>query len=153
MPPQNLAEISQLHEWTSWNLHLAHSTYLCLGLLSSICSSFIRQKAHVWYHGLRTPRKEIAFTAPPKIQSQSQIFRCSWSIFSLPHRPKFSDFFDLCLHWVSVVRGGIYCTYLSAVRSKSMSKYVHDFWTYTFVYKEKSYAFGFKHESNFLYLI
>ena len=26
-------------------------------------------------HGLRTPREEIAFTARPKIQSQSQIFR------------------------------------------------------------------------------
>ena len=25
-------------------------------------------------HGLRTPREEIAFTARPKIQSQSQIF-------------------------------------------------------------------------------
>ena len=25
-------------------------------------------------------------------------------MFYLPHRPKFSDFFDLCLHWVSVVR-------------------------------------------------
>ena len=27
------------------------------------------------------------------------------SIFCLPHQPKFSDFSDLCLHWVSVVRG------------------------------------------------
>ena len=27
------------------------------------------------------------------------------SIFCLPHRPNFSDIFDLCLHWVSVVRG------------------------------------------------
>ena len=56
-------------------------------------------------HGLRTPREEIAFTARPKIQSQSQIFRCGRSIFCLPHRPNVSDFFDLCLHWVSVVRG------------------------------------------------
>ena len=55
-------------------------------------------------HRLRTPREEIAFTAPPKIQSQSQIFRFSVSIFCLPHRPKISDFFDLCLHWVSIVR-------------------------------------------------
>ena len=29
----------------------------------------------------------------------------SRSIFCLPHWPKFSDIFDLCLHWVSVVRG------------------------------------------------
>ena len=55
-------------------------------------------------HGLRTPRKEIAFTAQPKIQSQSQIFRYGGSIFCVPHRPKFSDIFDLCHHWVSVVR-------------------------------------------------
>ena len=56
-------------------------------------------------HGLRTPREEIAFTARPKIQFQSQIFMYSRSIFCLPHRPNFSDIFDLCLHWVSVVRG------------------------------------------------
>ena len=56
-------------------------------------------------HGLRTPREEIAFTARPKIHSHSQIFRYGGSIFCLPHRPNFSDIFDLCLHWVSVVRG------------------------------------------------
>ena len=56
-------------------------------------------------HGLRTPREEIAFTARPKIHSHSQIFRYGGSIFCLPHRPIFSDIFDLCLHWVSVVRG------------------------------------------------
>ena len=55
-------------------------------------------------HGLRTPRDELTFTARPKIQSQSQIFRYGGSIFCLPHRPNFSDIFDLCLHWVSVVR-------------------------------------------------
>ena len=55
-------------------------------------------------HGLRTPGEEISFTARPKIKSQSQIFRYGRSIFCLPHRPKISDFLDLCLHWVSVVR-------------------------------------------------
>ena len=54
-------------------------------------------------HGLRTPRQKIAFTTRPKIHSHSQIFRYVGSIFCLPHRPEFSDFFDLCLHWVSVV--------------------------------------------------
>ena len=49
-------------------------------------------------HGLRTPRDEIAFTARPKIQSQ--FFRYGQSIFCQPHRPNFSDSFDLCLHWV-----------------------------------------------------
>ena len=55
-------------------------------------------------HGLRTHGEEIAFTAWPKINSHSQIFRYGQSIFCQSHRPKFSDFFDLCLHWVSVVR-------------------------------------------------
>ena len=57
----------------------------------------------LWYKP-RTRRKEIAFTERPKIHSHSQIFRYGRSMFCLPHRPKFSDFFDLCLHWVSVVR-------------------------------------------------
>ena len=51
------------------------------------------------------PGEEIAFTARPKINSHSQIFRYGQSIFCLPHRPKISDFFYLCLHWVSIVRG------------------------------------------------
>ena len=55
------------------------------------------------FHGLRTPREEIAFTERLKIQSQSQIFRYGQSIFCLPHQPSFSDIFDLYLHWVSVV--------------------------------------------------
>ena len=60
-----------------------------------------RQPIGFW-HGLRTLREDIAFTARPKIQCQSQ------SIFCLPQRPIFSDFFDLCLHWVSVVCVPIY---------------------------------------------
>ena len=60
---------------------------------------------HNMYHGLRTPDEEIAFTALPKINSQSQIYRYGQNIFCLPHLPKISDFFDLCLHWVFVVRG------------------------------------------------
>ena len=59
-------------------------------------------------HGLRTPREEIDFTARPKIQSQSQIFWYGGSIFCLPQRPNFSDIFDLCLHWVSVVHAPTY---------------------------------------------
>jgi hypothetical protein len=58
-------------------------------------------------HGLRTPGEEIAFTAQPKIKSQSQIYRYGLSIFCLPQRPNFSDIFYLCLHWVSVVR--VFC--------------------------------------------
>ena len=65
---------------------------------TSFVKSLIRR-----IHGLRTPEEEIAFTARPKIQSQSQIFRCGGSIFCLPHRPNFSDIFDFCLDWVSVV--------------------------------------------------
>ena len=54
-------------------------------------------------HGLWTPGEEIAPTARLKIKSQCQISRYGRSIFCLHHRPNFSDFFDLCLHWVSVV--------------------------------------------------
>ena len=54
-------------------------------------------------HGLRTPREEKSFTARPKIHSHSQIFRYGRSIFCLPLRPNFSDIFDLCLHWLSVI--------------------------------------------------
>ena len=55
-------------------------------------------------HGLRTPSEEIAFTARPKIHSQIFTYGRGMFLFSLSHRPKFSDFFDLCHHWVSVVR-------------------------------------------------
>ena len=55
-------------------------------------------------HGLRTPGEEIVFTAQPKIKSQSQICRYGGSIFCLPHQPKISGFFYLCVHWVSIVR-------------------------------------------------
>ena len=62
------------------------------------------QKSCMQSRGLRTPRGEITFTARPKIQSQSQSFMFGRSIFCLPHRPNLLDIFDLCLHWVSVVR-------------------------------------------------
>ena len=55
------------------------------------------------WHGLRTPGEEIAFTARPKINSHSQIFRYGQSIFCLPHRPKLSE-----LHCVSVVRDMVF---------------------------------------------
>ena len=55
-------------------------------------------------HGLRTHSEEITFTAWLKIKSQSQIYRYCRSIFCLPNRLTISDFFDLCLHWVSIVR-------------------------------------------------
>ena len=50
------------------------------------------------------PVRISPFTAQPKINSHSQIFRYGPSIFCLPDRPNFSEIFDLCLHWVSVVR-------------------------------------------------
>ena len=69
-----------------------------------IFNSHFSTKTNPFRHRLRTPRNESAFTAWPKTQSQSQISRYGGSIFCLPHRPNFSDIFDLCLHWVSVVR-------------------------------------------------
>ena len=44
----------------------------------------------------------MVFTAWLKINSHSQFFRYGQSIFYLPRRPKFLDFFDLCLNWVSI---------------------------------------------------
>ena len=79
-------------------LHFWHSA------LASFQEVVLMQFKHAIFQGLWTPREEIAFTARPKVQSQSQIFRYGGSKFCLPHRPKFPDIFDLCLHWVSVVR-------------------------------------------------
>ena len=67
-------------------------------------------KVKGFHHGLRTPREEIVFTARPKTQSQSQIFRYGGRLFCLPHRPNFSDISDLCLHWVSVVCDLVFAT-------------------------------------------
>ena len=39
-----------------------------------------------------------------KNQPQYQSFNYSQSIFCLPHWSKISDFCDVCIHWVSVVR-------------------------------------------------
>ena len=56
-------------------------------------------------HRLQTPGEGMSLTTWPKNQSHSQIFRYSQSIFCLLHRPNYLDFFELCLHWVSVVCG------------------------------------------------
>ena len=73
-------------------------------LVPFVWAKYIKQKTDSSYHGLRTPRDKIAFTARLKIQPQSQIFRYGRSIFCQPHWSNFPDIFDLCLHWVSVVR-------------------------------------------------
>ena len=98
-PPQIFAEI--------------HKSDTCSNILSSIndppTSEFMGKTFQAaqhtrgrWkfslVHKLRTPGEEIAFTA--RLNSHSQIFRYDRSRFCLPHRPKFSDFLDLCLHWV-----------------------------------------------------
>ena len=69
--------------------------------------SLIPVRAHILCHGLRRSGEEIDFTARPKIQSQSKIFSYGRIIFCLPHQPDCSVIFDLCLHWVSVVR--VFC--------------------------------------------
>ena len=47
--------------------------------------------------------------------SHSQIFRYGRSIFCLPDLPEFSDFFDLCLHRVSVVRAAQHHNFFSGI--------------------------------------
>ena len=80
------------------------NAWLRLHFLITSTSIFEPLSHDNWSHGLRMPREKIAFPAWPKIQSQSQIVMYGRSIFCLPHRPNFSDIFDLCPHWVSVVR-------------------------------------------------
>ena len=71
-------------------------------LINCIVSKLSCYYIYHCFYGLQTPREK--FTAWPKIQSQSQIFRYGRSMFCLPHRPNFSDIFDLSFHWVCVVR-------------------------------------------------
>ena len=91
--------ISAYHNWMGIFSSFWHKKLIFKAKL--MVSDFCVKAKKIW---LRTPREEIAFTARPKIHSQSQIFRYGRSIFCLPHGPNFSDIFD-CLHWVSVVRG------------------------------------------------
>ena len=88
-------------DWSAAKIYI--HTYIFNPILPIVCA---RENVYQFTmdHRLRTPGEEIAFTARPKIQFQSQIFRYGRSIFCLPHWPKFSDFFDLYLHCVSVVR-------------------------------------------------
>ena len=97
---KNDKEYKRLDEWLT-------SSLLILDDIDSDGDEDIRgQRKEIieCIHGLRTSREEIVFTARPKIHSHSQIFRYGRSIFCLPHQPKFSYIFDICLHWVSVVR-------------------------------------------------
>ena len=58
----------------------------------------LREVSEDLVHGIRTSSEEIAFTALHGHKSTPT------PIFCLPYWPKFSDFFDWYLHWVSVVR-------------------------------------------------
>ena len=92
------------------------------------------------YHRLKTPSEEITFTARPKINSHSQIFRYGRSIFCLPHRPIFSDIFDLCFHWVSVVRDPVNIlqyTYFTSWWNVSKSRSTDTQWRHKSIISEK----------------
>jgi hypothetical protein len=53
------------------------------------------------------------------------MFRYGQSIVCLPHRPNFSDSFDLCLHWVSIVRDQKYIIFISLfILSIGSNKYI-----------------------------
>ena len=90
--------------WPNWQCCLAGNTKTAPRILIFSIAVGADYSFYMKTHRLRTPGEEIAFTEQPKIHSHSQIFSYGRSIFCLPHRPKFPDFFDLCLHWVSVVR-------------------------------------------------
>ena len=97
-----------------WDVITAYSIveYLDLGNFPSIILTLILWAGHKsltlfsgFPHRLQMPWDEVVFTKWRKIHSHSQIFRYGRSIFCLPHWPKLSYFFDLCLHFTSVVRG------------------------------------------------
>ena len=96
----------------------------------------------ILHHGQRTPGGEIAFTAQPKIKSQSQIYRYGRSIFCLPHWPKISGFFDLCLYWVSVVRGPAFEIGLSNLLQTALffvkCKYPKGYSVYSWISRDQS---------------
>ena len=90
---KNDKEYKKLDEWLT-------SSLLTVDAIDSDGDEDIRgQRKEIieCIHGLRTSREEIVFTARPKIHSHSQMLRSGRSIFCLPHRPNFSDIFDLCL--------------------------------------------------------
>ena len=97
---------------------------ICSNISCSCTISTYILKANFIYlrHRLRMPSEEIAFTARPKIKSQSQIYRYGQSIFYLPHRPKISGFFDLCLHWVVLATPARTHYFYCNVRNSSMSR-------------------------------
>ena len=86
-----------MDSWSTWTGYM-------FNYFNALSCRYVLSHLDECSHGLQTPSEEIVLPARPKIKSQSQIFRYNRSIFCLPHRPKFSDIFDLCLHWVSVVR-------------------------------------------------
>ena len=61
---------------------------------------------YCFYHRLQTPSKESPSLHGRKSNLNPKLY-CR-SILRLPHRLKISIFFNLCLHWVSVVHG-FYC--------------------------------------------
>ena len=50
-------------------------SFFLLCLFSNVGVALGKDSLHGYFYGLRTPREAIVFTAWPKIQSQSQIFR------------------------------------------------------------------------------
>ena len=55
-------------------------------------------------HGLRMPERGNCLDCTVEKQVPFPNFRHFRSIFCLPLMSTFSDFFDLCLHWLSIVR-------------------------------------------------
>ena len=55
-----------------------------------------------------------------KLNPNPKFLGTAKAYFCLPHRPNLSDFFDLCRHWLSVVRG--YSYWLLALRHSSYQK-------------------------------
>ena len=79
-------------------------------------------------HGLRTPGKEIVFTARSKINSHSQILRYSQSIFCLPHRPEIFRF----LWFMSLLGVRSPCIERNPSQVKEKWQAMHSYYWYIF---------------------
>ena len=64
----------------------------CLTFRYALFCLLFKGNEYETLHRILTPSEEIAFTAQPKINSNSQVLRYGRSIFCLPHWPKISVF-------------------------------------------------------------
>ena len=74
------------------------------GLFSLWTNELHSRKIEDWPTDYRRPVRKSTSLHCPKSTPTAKFLGTAEAYFCLPHQLKFSDFFDLCLHWVSIVR-------------------------------------------------